>query len=182
METFRVDPNRSLGRFLFVLLHQLFVQGQNILPFVVVNQVKLLHSGNNIIFLDGSLLADVVDGDGWRRLGVVVATGLDDLKQNVQNGVGPVTSIREKAQVTKRFFGASGFPFKFGQLVTELDQELAITLSLVRWEGENAGDIVIFRRFLFLGEVADDVKAPLVKLAHNVKKEGVSVVIQGFVI
>ena len=47
---------------------------------------------------------------------------------------------------------------------------------------QDAGDVVVLARLLLLAEVADDVKAVVVALAHDVEQERVGVVIQGLVV
>ena len=46
---------------------------------------------------------------------------------------------------------------------------LAKTLSLVRWQREDAGDVVVFGRLLLFGKVTDNVEAAVVPLTPGAK-------------
>ena len=48
---------------------------------------------------------------------------------------------------------------------------LSEALPLVRGQGEDACDVVVFRRLLLFGEVADDVEASVVPLAPDITFE-----------
>ena len=48
---------------------------------------------------------------------------------------------------------------------------LAEAFPLVRGQREDACDVVVFRRLLLFGEVADDVEASVVPLAPDITKE-----------
>lgn len=63
MKSFRIDRNISFGQLLLVLIDQLFIEGQDVLALVVIDQVEILEGRNDVILLDGGGLAQLVDGD-----------------------------------------------------------------------------------------------------------------------
>jgi len=164
-------------------------QGQNVLAFVVVDQVDLLQRGNHVVFLDRSLIANFVDRDRRWVLGRLLDLArnadlvlFDDLQQHGQNGVGPVTTVAQQTQIGERLLGAAGLSFEFAQLVAELDEELAVAHPLVLWEGQDTGDVVVFRGLFLFAEVAHDVVATVVGLTHDIEEEGVRVVVKRFMV
>ena len=52
MQGFGVDFQGSFSQFFFVFGNQIFVQGQNVLAFVIIDEIQLLQSRNNILFFD----------------------------------------------------------------------------------------------------------------------------------
>ena len=57
-----------------------------------------------------------------------------------------------------------------------------IFLGADKRTNQDTGNVVVLARLLLLAEVADDVKAVVVALAHHVEQERVGVVIQGLVV
>ena len=94
----------------------------------------------------------------------------------------PVRPITEQTQVRERFLRAAGLALELGQLVAELDQQLAVRLALVGRQHQDARHVVILATLLLLGEVANDVAAFGVAFAHDVEEERVRVVVERFVV
>ena len=104
------------------------------------------------------------------------------VRQEIDDGFGPVGAISHQAEIRERFFGRSGFAFAFGEFVAEGDELFAVSQALVLGEGEDAGHVVSLGRFFFFGEVADEMAAVRVTGGHAVEEKGVDVVIECFVI
>ena len=94
----------------------------------------------------------------------------------------PVRPITEQPEVRERFLRAAGLALELGQLVAELDQQLAVRLALVGRQYEDTRHVVILAALLLLGEIAHDVTALGVTLAHHVEEERVRVVVERLVV
>ncbi len=90
--------------------------------------------------------------------------------------------VAEHAEVGERFLRRAELAFAFGEFVAEGDEEAAEALALVLWQGKDAGHVVAFGGFLFLGEIAHQVAAVGVAGAHAVEEKRVDVVVEGFVV
>jgi hypothetical protein len=104
------------------------------------------------------------------------------INQNVEYGHGPVAPVAKQAQIGQRFFGCARFCFNFGQLVAELDEDLAIAETLIRRQGQDTSDIVVLARLFLLGEIAHDVEALGVVFGENIEQERVRVVVKELVV
>ena len=123
-----------------MLLDELLRQREDVLALVVVDQVELLQGRDDVLLLDGGLLADVVNGDGRRLVvgvvgvggggGAVAAAGaavlggllLRLLEYDGHDGVRPVGAVGEEAEVGEGLLRGAGLPFRLAQLVAELDE------------------------------------------------------------
>ena len=136
MQAFGVDLNLSPLPLFFVFVQQVFVQGENVLAFVIVDEVDFLQRVLHVFFFDRGSLANFVDGDLGRilfRVGAVVVIGIGSvlsLNQLSQDGVRPVGPVGQQAQVTERLLRASSLAFELRQLVAELDQKFSESLAL----------------------------------------------------
>ena len=63
-----------------------------------------------------------------------------------------------------------------------MDEDFAETFALVLREGEDAGDVIPFGRFFFLGEVADEVAAVRVAGSHAIEEERIDIVVESLVV
>jgi len=62
---------------------------------------------------------------------------------NLQQSVGPIGPVGEEAEIRERLFRTSGFSFRLGEDVRELDQQLPEALALVRWQRLNNGSSLV---------------------------------------
>lgn len=77
--------------------------------------------------------------------------------QKFDDGFCPICPVAKESQITQRFLGTTKLPFDFAQLVRKLDEELSVTVSLMLRKCKDTGNVVSFSRFLFLGEIANDM-------------------------
>jgi len=61
--------------------------------------------------------------------------------------------------------------------LTELNEEFPISLSLIGWEREDAGDIVVFCRHFVFTKIPNDVKPAGIRVCHDVEQERIRVVV-----
>jgi hypothetical protein len=61
--------------------------------------------------------------------------------------------------------------------LTKFDKKFSVALPLVGREGENTGDVVVFRWLLLLTKVAYQVKTPIVQVCHYVEEERIRIII-----
>jgi len=104
------------------------------------------------------------------------------IHQHAHDGFLPVGSITQEPEIRERFLRGSELAFSLRELVAEGDEEPAVTFALVLREREDAGDVVALGRFLFLGEVADEVAAVGGAGGHDVEEEGIHVIVERFMI
>ena len=100
----------------------------------------------------------------------------------LQDGVCPVRSVGQQTQVREWLLRTARLALELGELVAELYEQLAVALALVGRQGEDARHVVVLAALLLLGEVAHDVVAAVVHLAHHVEEEGVRVVVERLVV
>ncbi len=123
------------------------------LPPAVPEHVEVLQGVQDVGGGHGAEGANLLDGDLPAAFAVLaVLFVLDD---HVGDGFGPVGAVAEEAEVREGLFGRAELGFAFGELVAEGYEELSEAFSLVLREGEDAGYVVAFGRFLFFAEVAD---------------------------
>ena len=94
----------------------------------------------------------------------------------------PVRSVGQQSQVREWLLRTARLALELGELVAELYEQLAVALALVGRQGEDAGHVVVLAALLLLGEVAHDVVAAVVHLAHHVEEEWVRVVVERLVV
>lgn len=123
------------------------------LPLAIPQHIQILQRVQHIIRRHGAEGADLLDRD--LAFAVVLAGRLFVLDEDVGDGLGPVGAVAEEAEVRERFLGRAELAFAFGELVGEGDEEFAEAFSLVLRQGQDAGYVVAFGRFLFFAEVAD---------------------------
>ena len=100
----------------------------------------------------------------------------------LQNVLSPPGQIAELAQIGEGPFGSAHFVFLDAERVGEADEELAVAFSLVEGEDQNAAEIVALGGLLLLAEVAHEVEAVVVLLAHDEKQEGLHIVVEVLVV
>ena len=81
---------------------------------------------------DRCLLRDVVD-----------AHVLGCVHEEVDDGLRPIRAVAQEAEVGERLLRAPELPLALGQLVRELDEELAVPVPLVLRERQDTGDVVV---------------------------------------
>ena len=81
----------------------------------------------------------VLDGDG--SLCVL---------EYVQQHPRPVAAVAELSQVREGFLRGAERLVQLGELIAEGDEELAVSLALVGWQGEDAGHVIALRTLLLL--------------------------------
>ena len=98
---------------------------------------------------------------GDRRLlrNIVDAQFLCSIDQQLDDGLSPVGSITQQAQVRKRLLRTPQFAFFLAELVGEFDQEFTVAVSLVLGEGKDTGDVVVVGGFLLFREITNDMTA-----------------------
>lgn len=72
------------------------------------------------------------------------------LLQHRQHNLSPEAAIAELAQIRQWLLGRADFVFTSTQLVGERNEEFSIAVALVLREDQNASEIEVFWRFLFL--------------------------------
>lgn len=128
--------------------------------------------------------------------------GSTKITQDLQKNPGPVRAIAELSKIRQGLFRTADCVFQLGQFVAKGYQQLSVSLSLERWERQDASNIVsVWRLFLLqqerrvspkwricitartnLGEIADDVSASFVDFTEDVKEEGLDVKIERLVV
>ena len=68
-----------------------YLETDDVLALVVVDEVHALQGGDDVVLLDAGLLADLIDRD-LRSIAVVSSL---DAQQDLQYGVGPVGSVAQ---------------------------------------------------------------------------------------
>ena len=66
--------------------------------------------------------------------------------------------------------------------LTKMDEETAISLTLVLWHGHDARDVVLLLTEFFLREVANEVTSLFVIDSEYVEEERLDVVVECFVV
>ena len=119
VQIFGLDANASLLHRLIVILDNLLVQHNDVLALVVADDVQVLQSGYDVLFLDAGLFAQLLYAN---RRPVVFAVLLGrQVNQNVQYGHRPVPPVAQQAQIGQRLLGRARLGLYLGQLVAELD-------------------------------------------------------------
>lgn len=134
---------------------------------------QLIQREDNVLCHDGRFLGNVHDAQPrFVRL----------VQQKIQYCRGPVRLVGLLTEVGHWFFGAPYLLFLLGELVRETNDEAAVPLPLVGWEGQDASQVVPDVTVLFLAEVSHGVKSPVVHFAHDIKQEWVHVEVKRLVI
>jgi hypothetical protein len=98
---------------------------------------------------DGSLLRDIVNAE-------FLVHAVDE---KFNDGLRPIGTVAEQAKIRERLFRAAELALFLAEFVRELNQELAVAVSLVLGQGQDARDIVALGGLFLFREVANDVAA-----------------------
>lgn len=153
-------------------LENLLGQDDAVLPVVVLDQVHVLHGGGDVLRLDARAIPNLLNADG-----------LAMVPHHLQDGLRPVATVAEQAEVRERLFRRAALALHLRQHVAKLNQELAVALEtafvgmgecgvgcelnrppqhpkmfrhpathhpLKLRQRQNAGNVVLLRRLLFL--------------------------------
>ena len=96
------------------------------------------------------------------------------LEEQVEYAVSPVTDVGAMSKITQRLLRRTLFAFFQRELVTKIDQEFAIAVSLPSWKYHDAGQVVVNFCLLLFTKVTHHVVAIGLPLAEHVKVEGVN--------
>lgn len=102
--------------------------------------------------------------------------------KDLQYGLRPVRSIGQQTQIRQWFLRRSRLALELGQLVAELNEQLAVALALIRRHCENAGHVVVLCALLLLGEVPYYVEAARVELCHYVEEKRIGIIVECLVV
>lgn len=161
-----MNPTSLLRLGLVILLHDSAVQADDMGTLVVLEELECStpiqiarrypkHTTgtlknvriHDIGMGDGSLLRNLVDAE--------LAFGC--VEQQVDDSLCPVCTITEQTQVGEWLLRTSKLALLLTKLVRELDEQLAVAVSLVLGKGEDTRDVVVLGRLFLFGEVANDV-------------------------
>ena len=154
-----------------MLLNELWRDADHVLPLPVSDQVERLQRRDDVLGLDARLVRQLLDAQRAPKVA-------QDLEQHAR----PVRAVAQQAEVGQRLFGAAHLALALGELVAEGNEQPAIALALVRREGQDASDVVVVGRLFFFRKVADNMAAKFVRFGHDVKEEGLNVIVKRLVV
>lgn len=86
------------------------------------------------------------------------------LEHRLDNLLRPVRPVAQQAEVAQRLFRAAELALVLAEGVGELDEQLAVPVTLVLGQGEDTGDVVVLGGLLFFREITDEVAPGRVSL------------------
>ena len=98
------------------------------LTFPILDHAQVLECGDDVAWVDAPLFSKGLDTE---------LLGCGRLAEVLQQHVFPVGPVGKEPHVAERFLGTAHLALDSAQLVTEVYQGLAVTLSLVRWQGQD---------------------------------------------
>mmetsp|Transcript_31100 Transcript_31100/g.99812 ORF Transcript_31100/g.99812 Transcript_31100/m.99812 type:complete len:418 (+) Transcript_31100:101-1354(+) len=148
------------------------------LPLVVVEDLEAPESVLDVLALKGCAITELLYGDGPASRIRVVANLLENMKELAS----PMGLVAHTAKIGEGPLGRPFLLLDLRELEGEADDELAVSLSLVLRESEDAGKVVVHLAFFLLGEISHHMTSLIVTLADNIEEERVDIPIERLVV